>query len=454
MVKNPKVSIIIRTRNEERWISSCLEAVYSQEYTNFEVIIVDNENEDRTLKKANQFPVSKVVPIKDYLPGKALNRGIKASKGDYIVCLSGHCIPVNQMWLGNLVAAMEEDEVYAGVYGRQEPMSFSSSADKRDMVVVFGLDRKIQSKDSFFHNANSIIRKSLWEEVPFDDNLTNIEDRIWAQEMLNRGYKLLYEPEASVYHYHGIHQDGDHERLINVVRIIEEKHAQFKGGQLDAKQLKIIAIIPVKGKQQLLNDRPQLSYSIDVARQSKFIDKTFVATDDKKTAEIARDLGAECPFLRPQSLSEPYVNLETVQQFALGKIEETGLYPDLVVHLEVTYPFRQQGLIDEMINHLLKGGYDSVIAARPESGFLWQENEQGNFIRLDSGDVPRKFKEKSYVGLHGLGVVTHPEFVRQEKMLGEKVGLYVVYSPLAGFEVRDKESKEIAEVFFRKFLTD
>ena len=448
MVKNPKVSIIIRTRNEERWISSCLEAVYSQEYTDFEVIIVDNENEDRTLKKASQFPVTRIVSIKDYFPGKALNTGIEASRGEYIACLSGHCIPVNEMWLGNLVAALEENEAYAGVYGRQEPMSFSSSADKRDMVVVFGLDRKIQSKDSFFHNANSIIRKSLWEEVPFDDTLTNIEDRIWAQEMLSRGYKLLYEPDASVYHYHGIHQDGDHERLTNVVRIIEQNQAKFKSGKLDAKKLKIVAIIPVKGKQRLLNSRPQLSCTIDGAVNSKFIDKTFVATDNEETAEIASGLGAECPFLRPQSLSETYVNLETVQQFALGEIEKSGLYPDLVVHLEETFPFRPKGLFDEMISHLLEEGYDSVIAARPESSFLWQEDDNGNYVRLDSGDVPRKFKEKFYVGLHGLGVVTHPEFIRQERMLGDRVGLYIVDSPLAGFEVRDEQSRKIAEALF------
>ena len=59
--------------------------------------------------------------------------------------------------------------------------------------------------------------------MPFNDQITNIEDRIWGQEMLNRGYKLLYEPEASVYHFHGIHQNGNPERLENVVKIIESQ---------------------------------------------------------------------------------------------------------------------------------------------------------------------------------------------------------------------------------------
>ena len=45
--KNPLVSIIIRTKNEERWITLCLNAVFSQSYKNFEVIIIDNNSTDQ-----------------------------------------------------------------------------------------------------------------------------------------------------------------------------------------------------------------------------------------------------------------------------------------------------------------------------------------------------------------------------------------------------------------------
>ena len=95
MLNKPKVSIIIRTKNEERWITACLDAVFSQNYKDFEVIIVDNKSNDRTLDKIKSFNIQKIVSIDQYLPGKALNAGIKESVGEYIVCLSSHCIPVN-----------------------------------------------------------------------------------------------------------------------------------------------------------------------------------------------------------------------------------------------------------------------------------------------------------------------------------------------------------------------
>ena len=62
-------------------------------------------------------------------------------------------------------------------------MDFSSDEDKRDLLIVFGEDERIQKKDSFFHNANSIIKRDIWEEINFNNEVENIEDRIWAGEI-------------------------------------------------------------------------------------------------------------------------------------------------------------------------------------------------------------------------------------------------------------------------------
>ena len=76
MKKNKLVSIIIRTKNEENWISICLDKIFKQNYKNFEVIIVDNNSTDKTVKRALEYKV-KIVKIKKFYPGKAINLGIK-----------------------------------------------------------------------------------------------------------------------------------------------------------------------------------------------------------------------------------------------------------------------------------------------------------------------------------------------------------------------------------------
>ena len=143
-----KVSIIIRTKNEERWLEQCLKKIFNQSYSNFEVIIIDNNSKDRTIKKAKKFPV-KIFKIKNFLPGKAINLGVKKSKGKIIVCLSAHCVPVNNNWLQKITSSLKDPKV-AGIYGRQKPLSYSSDFDKRDLFNLFGPEKKIQKKDTFF----------------------------------------------------------------------------------------------------------------------------------------------------------------------------------------------------------------------------------------------------------------------------------------------------------------
>ena len=77
----------------------------------------------------------------------------------------------------------------------------------------------------------------MWNKISFDENVTNIEDRIWAQEVINNNYRIMYEPEASVYHYHGVHQDGNTSRLKSVVKIIEARQKNYKTGKINPKNI-------------------------------------------------------------------------------------------------------------------------------------------------------------------------------------------------------------------------
>lgn len=437
------VSIVIRTKDEERWITHCLQGVFNQSYQDFEVILVDNESRDKTIQKAKQFKIRTIVPCTDYLPGKALNLGIREATGDFIVCLSGHCIPVNEHWLERLVRNFDDPKV-AGVYGRQEPMAYTSDADKRDLLLLFGLDRKVQVQDSFFHNANSMIRKAIWQEVPFDETVTNIEDRVWAQHVLTRGYKIVYEPEANVYHHHGIHHDGNIERCAKVMRIMERLRPDgYKS--LDVEGLNIVAIIPVRGETHYLGEKPLLAYTIERTLASQYIKRTIVSTDTPALATLAQSLGAEVPFLRTPELSREYVTIIEVLRYSLEQLEQSGIFPDLLVSAEVTFPFRPKSLFDDMISHLVGAGLDSVIAVKPENRSIWKERDR-QVIQIDEGLVPRALKDPTFIELRGLGCVTHPQFLREGSLFGRNIGMYPVTNPYSHLEVRSPEDFTMASL--------
>jgi rhamnosyltransferase len=441
----PLVSIIIRTRNEERWIGACLRAVFDQTYSNFEVVLVDNNSTDATVTKASVFDI-KLVTIQDFRPGDAINRGIAASNGDLVVCISGHCIPTNTSWLQALVDNFEEEGV-AGVYGRQEPMAFTSDQDKRDLLNTFGLDRRVQIKDSFFHNANSAIRRKVWDEIPFDAQVTNIEDRVWAEAVLREGYTLVYEPKASVFHYHGINQPADLERCANIVRILEDldnRSLATTNNTLDIEGLNIVAVIPVRDEDMILGGRHLYEYTIEHARKSKYLKQIIVSTDDDKVCSRALALGAEIPFMRDAKHSRFDVILEQLMQYTLRELESRNMFPDILVMMEITYPFRNDHLIDDMIRQLVTEGLDTVIPARKEYNSCWIEKD-GAYKRIDEGHIPRQFKNPTYTGLKGLGCVTHAAPIREGQLFGEKVGIYEVPDSLSCIEVRNREDCMLAE---------
>jgi len=445
-----KCSIIIRTKNEERWIGLCLDSIFKQTYKNFEIIIVDNFSTDQTLKKIKKYKIKKIINIKKYYPGKSLNLGINNSNGEFITFISAHCIPVNNKWLANLVKTISESNNYAGVYGRQQPMKFSPYIDQRDLLITFGLDKKIQIKDSFFHNANSIIRRIVWQKIKFDEKTSNIEDRIWAKKIIKLKMNIVYQPSAGVFHYHGIHQNSNTDRLKNVVNVIEANNLQIKG-KININSLKILAIIPIRGKSLTINNTPLIKFSINFLKKSKYLSRIIVSTDNKYTMNLVKKMGVEAPFIRPKKLSKHNVNLDQIQKFSLAKIEQKNYFPDLIVHLEETFPFRSPKLIDHMIETLIDRGYDSIIASKYEPGWVWKEKDK-YFYRIDSGDKPRELKEKFLVGLHGLGCVTYPEFLRKGNILGEKIGLYETNNFLSNIEIRTiNDYKKIFKVLKNYF---
>ena len=454
----PKVSIIIRTKNEERWIGSCLKSIFDQTLKDFEVILVDNNSTDQTVNKAKSYPI-KVLSIKDFLPGRAINLGVSESKGEIIVILSGHCIPVTDKWLENLIKDLENSEV-AGVYGRQQPMSFSSDNDKRDLVTVFGLDKKIQKKDPFFHNANSAVRKDFLKKFPFNEKVTNVEDRVWGMEVIKAGYKIVYEPSASVYHFHGINQNMDPDRSRNVVRILESIYQEDSGikdkylNSFEPSSLKTTAFIPSIGEMEMCGDKPFIYYTIKRALEAKYVNRVIVLTDNKITASISKDLGADVPFLRPPNLSETISTIQDVLKYAILKLSEMNYQTDICVVLYKNYPFRPAGFIDGLIERFIRQGADCMLPMKDEGRAIWKKTNDN--IEILNPFMPRNLKKDQFLVSHfGLGFVTYANFVTDGSLgLDKKVYSYPLVDNLSSLEIRDENTISNISSFLKKYIED
>ena len=136
----------------------------------------------------------------------------------------------------------------------------------------------------------------------------------------------------------------------------------------------------------------------------------------------------------------------------LNKLIELDYKPDLIVHLEQTFPFRKKGMIDEMINELLKNKYDSIIACRKEQNYILQKNKENSFSRIDEGNIPRIYKENPIIFLRGLCLVSFPDSIKNsEDLMGERIGLYNIDNPINSIEIRDKPTMKDIYSILEKF---
>ena len=198
-----ETSIIVRTFNEEKHLGNLFDGFDRQTYRDFEVIVVDSGSFDCTRDIATER-ADKLIRINshDFTFGYSLNQGIREARGKFVVMVSAHTIPGGENWLEILLRPLRDSDV-AMTYGRHLGVACSKFGEVEDFNRVFGPDPRIEDPSRFaVNNANSAIKKELWEQEPFDEVLTGLEDIAWAKHWMEKGCRVVYEPSAALYHIH------------------------------------------------------------------------------------------------------------------------------------------------------------------------------------------------------------------------------------------------------------
>ena len=121
-----------------------------------------------------------------------------------------------------------------------------------------------------------------------------------------------------------------------------------------------IAIIPARGGSKriprknikLFHGKPLIAYSIEVAIQSQLFDRIIVSTDDQEIAKIAKQYGAEVPFIRPSELADDHTGTGDVIDHALKQVEDSGQHYDYLCTIYATAPLLQKEYLIEGYNKL------------------------------------------------------------------------------------------------------
>lgn len=194
--------MVIRCFNEADHLPKLFSELKRQTYRDYEVVVVDSGSDDGTLEIVENEDVRlQHIEKERFSFGRSLNIGCRASKGDFLVFISAHCYPEDEYWLENLLSGFDDDRV-AAVYGKQRGVAESHFSERQIFRKWFP-DMSIARQDNpFSNNANCSIRRELWEEFPYDESLTGLEDVAWAQQVMRHGWWISYRAEAGVIHVH------------------------------------------------------------------------------------------------------------------------------------------------------------------------------------------------------------------------------------------------------------
>lgn len=215
-IKKNKISVVIRTRNEERWIGHTIQSAIDH-LDKPEIIIVDNNSTDQTLdivkyfvqapdlenEMKSKYTKIKIKSVKNYSPGKALNLGVKHASNKYILIISAHCV-LNKINVEKLINQLKK---FVCVFGNQIPVYNGKKITKRYLwsnftnVKVENMFSKLENR-YFLHNALAFYNKTVLKKYPFNENLTGKEDRYWAKKIIKKRKKILYDPSLEVFHHY------------------------------------------------------------------------------------------------------------------------------------------------------------------------------------------------------------------------------------------------------------
>lgn len=156
----------------------------------------------------------------------------------------------------------------------------------------------------------------------------------------------------------------------------------------------VLAIVPARGGSKGIPRKnirdfagyPLIAYSIAAGRQAQTVTRVIVSTDDEEIAAVAREFGAEAPFLRPAEFAQDNsLDLPLFQHALQWLAEHEGYRPEVVVQLRPTSPIRPRDCVDGAVNKLLAhreaDSVRGVVPAGQNPHKMW---------RLSGEDAPMK----------------------------------------------------------------
>ena len=209
--------------------------------------------------------------------------------------------------------------------------------------------------------------------------------------------------------------------------------------------MKVLGIVPARANSKrvpnknikLLDGKPLICHTIDVALKTKLIDKLIVSTDSIKIAEISKEAGAEVPFLRPKEFALDDTPDQPVFMHVLENLKKNNSFePDIVLNLRPTSPFKKKSTIQKVIIEFINNSANIVRTITKVNGvhhpyWMFNMNEKKKLsyfnAKIDINNyyqsqlLPKTYRINGVVDAYSIKAIYSNKMLDSNKLFGVEI---------------------------------
>lgn len=386
-MKPPRVTVYVTSRNYGRFLEQCLDSIFCQTLTDWELILFDEGSSDNSLEicraAAAKAPQQIRVVANEEPQGlrACANQAIEMARGEFVVRLDADDY-FDENALLVMVAYLDANPDLGLVYPNWtyigENGEFLGIEDRKKVGT------EAQVLDLPAHGACTLVRKRVLKAIGgYDEQFSSQDGHELWMKVLHRFKVGNVRTPLFFYRQHDTSMSRDEGRLLESRRQIKKAVAELQTGPVKPR---VVAIVPAKNSYAALKNvaleplagKPLIDYTLDAAVESGIFHSIFVTTDDAAVVAHCEQRGDVVARMRDLRLSDTRAKLAEVVSDAVERLErELEVYADIVVILSVHAPLRRAEHIREAVDTLFVYDVDQVISTYEDVELHFRHGNQG-----------------------------------------------------------------------------
>lgn len=446
----PQVSVIIPAHNYGKYLKRALRSVLSQQFTDYEIIVVNDGSTDDTAEALVEFNNHPKIKIITHTENQGLVRScheaIQVSTGEYIIRLDADDY-FDENALSVLSNILDINPEIGLVY--PDYFLISEEGNVSDYVRLPKVGKEAILLDLPANGAGTMFRRSCYDAVGgYDLSLRWQDDYdLWLKFIK---YFQIYNVNLPLFYYrrHGTNMSSNMKEKLRARRYVKQS---FVERELKEARPSILGIIPARVHDfydylaiRELGGKPLIAYTIEEALKTPLLDRVIFTTEDITIAETARSLGIEV-IMRTSKMTEGH--LQQTILHVLDKLSKVDFHPEIIAILYVNSPFRKEEHITEAINTLLIYATDSVISVCEDLKFHYHHDMHG-LTPLFEKRLLRVEKEALYEE-NGAIHVFRRNVINEQNLMGKRIG-HILMTEGESIHIKSEDDFWLAEQIVKR----